>query len=617
MQAITPEAAAYRHPTHQSTPLHVVAQLVAATTSTTTSTNTTATTFVNIIQELLTAHPDAIRATDRYGHIPLHYAISNATSLATLPLRSAVVRVLLQHDPCRAYWLRNDVSFYNRDTNNNDMEVNTDDDDATDRLCSPLYHVLLHLPDDPTTGTKQHAPTVEWIRLLLDRGIPSTAPLVPNPGDGDAPLALLYRRFTRQFDRAEAFFAGDNSRPAVVQHRKHYTTAAGHTWKCIELVLLLQSSQEEQQASPLYRTVHRAVATGRTPPDVLRYMIETHAADVRIPDEHGKCPLHYAASAVTIPPSYSKYVLEELLYKYPEAAAKRDINDHTPLYLAITAGKQWVSGGVKALYDAYPEALQDIPLEPYPHIRAALHGADDHDDTEQYDAIVQVQQPDASIVQVVTSMWAHEEDAGVQMLGCVSIAGSLVQRYRVEHVALTALPAVVNAMKAHPNEAIVQEKACAAIAALSAADGQREVSLVATGAVAAVVGALQAHVSDATVQHTGCVALTRVCHTGPMHATVVASVSGLTALLNAMAAHPHDALVQIAACQALVALTQYTADTAWVPPLERSQAEPLLQTAVAQFHECAAAVETLRDRMQEDTEDEEEDHAAAAGEMEE
>ncbi len=43
---------------------------------------------------------------------------------------------------------------------------------------------------------------------------------VGNASDGDKPLALLYRRFTRQFGLAEKFFSGDNPRPEVVEHHR-------------------------------------------------------------------------------------------------------------------------------------------------------------------------------------------------------------------------------------------------------------------------------------------------------------------------------------------------------------------------------------------------------------
>jgi hypothetical protein len=91
---------------------------------------------------------------------------------------------------------------------------------------------------------------------------------------------------------------------------------------------------------------------------------------------------------------------------------------------------------------------------------------------EQHDAIMLVQQENVDVSEVVTSMWAHEEDAGVQMLGCVAISRLIATARHnsrddsangVMRIALSAVPAIVNAMKAHPNEVIVQEKACHAL----------------------------------------------------------------------------------------------------------------------------------------------------------
>jgi hypothetical protein len=121
---------------------------------------------------------------------------------------------------------------------------------------------------------------------------------------------------------------------------------------------------------------------------------------------------------------------------------------------------------------------------------------------EHHDAIMMVQQDDVAIFEIVSAMWAHEEDAGVQMLGCIAI-GKWSDFARTEtdrlRIALSTIAAVVNAMKAHPNEPVVQEKASSVLKKLACADGKREVSFVAAGAVAAVAGGMQAHVGDATV----------------------------------------------------------------------------------------------------------------------
>jgi hypothetical protein len=487
--------------------------------------------------------------------------------------------------------------------------------------CSPLYRVVQTVPDD---YTQQHAPTLEFLHLLLkamvSAGSSKGTPLVcvGNASDGDKPLALLYRRFTRQFDLAEKFFAGDNSRMEVVEHRRNYKTAAGNTWKMIEL--LLKQQEQTVTLKTVYRTVHRAVQ-GETPPDLLRYIVETNAEDLTVADEAGNLPLHYAAKSrppvcadkkTSFPAFYSKYVMDELLYKYPEAAAKPDASGNFPLTLAVQSGKQWIGGGIKSLYDAYPEALQQINVEEHPALRRALsmdYAALEEDDAvkeekvmdiirdEQHDAIMLVQQEHADISEVVTSMWAHEEDAGVQMLGCVAVSRLLQQTSDVMRIALTAIPAVVNAMKAHPNEVIVQEKACHALKAMAPADGQREVSFVASGAVAAIVGAMQAHVSDPGVQEEACGAIGCILHYGGAdRATVVASVSGLTAIVNAVAAHPSVRGVQRDGCQALRELTEYP--NANLPELPRSQTESLLEAAKKNFPEdCAEAVDLLLSRL--------------------
>jgi hypothetical protein len=332
--------------------------------------------------------------------------------------------------------------------------------------------------------------------------------------------------------------------------------------------------------------------------------------------------------------------MDELLYKFPEAAGMADAKGRFPLTLAVTAGKQWIGGGIKSLYDAYPAALQQLQLEEHPTLIRALSMAeaydDDNDDDDEdkdheskqgdqqqnqstngdnassleerlkgvvkdepHDAIMLVQEPNATIEEVTTSMWAHEEDAGVQMLGCVAIAKMLVGQTPVEvlRIALTAIASVVNAMKAHPNEIIVQDKACKALQGLAIADGYREVSMVASGAVAAAVGAMQAHVGDAGVQEQACLAVASILKQGGAdRATVVASVSGVTAILNAMAAHTMNVGVQVAGLQALTALMRHP--NANLPELPPAQTEPLLQMAQENFPaECGTLVNELSSRL--------------------
>lgn len=70
-------------------------------------------------------------------------------------------------------------------------------------------------------------------------------------------------------------------------------------------------------------------------------------------DIKGNLPLHYAAGYCNIkgksgssPESYSKYVIDELLYAYPEGAAVPNADGNLPIVLAIESGKKWIGGGM-------------------------------------------------------------------------------------------------------------------------------------------------------------------------------------------------------------------------------------------------------------------------------
>lgn len=156
-------------------------------------------------------------------------------------------------------------------------------------------------------------------------------------------------------------------------------------------------------------------------------------------------------------------------------------------------------------------------------------------------------------------------------------------------------------MKNHPNEPIVQEKACIALRLLAPADNYREVSFAASGAAASIVNAMQAHVSDAIVQQEACLALRQiVSYGGAERATVVASVSGITALQNAIGTHVDDEGVQREACLAIEVLTCFP--DANLPGKGVGgvgvQIVPLLEAAKSNFpQDCEEAVDTILSRL--------------------
>jgi hypothetical protein len=667
----------FRDARTRATPLHIVGQLVDIDQNMPSGKE-----LCLVLDKLVQLYPDALMLEDSAGNIPLHYAIAPQlshplSSSGMIPQDRRARGYFVQHfvqlqqqypqlsQVFETYWQRNDVVYQSNDSTG---------------WCSPLYRVLQTLEDDFDPS----GPTVDYVRVVLQAMSSSSSSSrlssddmagVGNASDGDKPLSLLYRRFTRQFDISEMFFAGDNSRPEVVQHRQRYKCAAGNTWKVIESCLLLGSGKSGGGDIVNGGIVHRAVQM-ETPPDLLRYIVETNAQDLTKVDAAGNLPLHYAAmvkppqikrinkgsansnssnnASGHFPAFYTKYVVDELLYKFPEAAGMANGNGLFPLTLAISSGKQWIGGGIRSLYEAYPQALEQINLDEHEDLQRVLsliqtptNGGDDAGDDgcgedagerketgptsdegleygdndaaalalkhkgvikdEHHDAIMLVQQPNVDIAEVTTSMWAHEEDAGVQMLGCIAIVKLLQQAMddppSVMRIALTATASVVNAMKAHPNEMVVQEKACLALNLLAPADGRREVSMVASGAVAAIVAAMQAHVGDANIQQEACAAISSIVrYGGGDRATVVASVSGVTAILNAIAAHSQVEGVQKEGCQALLSLTDYSqSGEANLPELPKTQTEPLLLQAKEEYPEsCGRLVDQLMERMRND-----------------
>jgi hypothetical protein len=606
--------ATYVHPTTKRTPLHIACSMVDLDDGVMTSlsdemilSSYDPCSVVTVIFTLIDTAPESISAKDSKGNIPLHYVLSRRGLENTLRLkvRAQVLAVLTRAKPevSQAYFLDPATVF---------------DTTETGRV-SPFYHILQTLPNDFNSD----GITVNYISSITSI-IPCLTG-ISNASDGDQPLALLYRRFTRQFDASEKFFPGDNSIPEVVEHRRKYKMAAGNTWKIIETLLRPPVTAD----SPIvnndsWRVVHRAIQV-ETPPDLLRYIIETNAEDLTQPDEYGNLPLHYAAKSIpqqsAFPAFYSKYVIDELLYKFPEAASIPDASGYYPLTLAVHTGKQWIGGGVKSLYDAYPEALGQIDLDAHASLRKALSfGADEkeaNDATleldegeealtskgvvrdEHHDAIMLVQQENIPIFEIVAVMWAHEEDGGVQMLSCVALSRHIdstksdLERIRI---ALSTIAAVVNAMKAHPNEPVVQEKACSVLKKLACADGYREISFVASGSIAAIVGAMQAHIVDASVQEEACASIAEIVRRGgEERATVVASVSGITAVINSLTAHPSHEGVQVEACRALKFITDFP--EAHVPDLPRAQMESLLEIAKKTSPACTENAEVLFNRL--------------------
>lgn len=637
--------ASYVDPNTRGTPLHVACSLGSARVDS----MKVAEAAVKCIRTIIDSSPGSISLRDNHDHVPLEGIFSAMAAAKGRDEDSAVLK--------SAYAFRMEVAKLLLSKNSSCVLLRGQN----------LYRIAESLPDD---CEQPLGPTAEFVKLLVDKGGASAQPSVRgerrSPNDDDDVLAMLYRRFVRQFDQSERFFEGDNSRPEVVRHREKFKNAAVNTFNIIELLLRQPKATAAAPSSPGgaagddgdldYLLVHNAVRSGTCAPDLLRYIVETNLEKVAEKDSRGNLPLHYAAgygentaangnsSPLAGPESYSKYVIDELLYAYPDGAAVENGDEALPITLAIESSKKWIGGGIRSLHEAYPEGIEHANLgDKHPLLHSMsfqttgedsvddtfneLGGNDDEEGTiatgvdggggrsrkrkakrkinkdESHDAIMFVQKSNAPVRDVITTMWANEDDGGVQMLGCTALANaakkaadSSSKDEAVASVALLGVTTAVNAMKNHPNEPVVQEKACAALTAMAPADGMREVSFAASGAIATTVCAMQAHVSDATVQREACRALRGIAAKGGAdRATTVASVSGFTALVNALGAHPNDVDVQKEACLCMEVLTSYP--DAYLPQLDE-QTDAYLQAAADKFPaECSAPAKAIRERL--------------------
>ena len=86
------------------------------------------------------------------------------------------------------------------------------------------------------------------------------------------------------------------------------------------------------------------------------------------------------------PSFYSKYVMDELLYKYPEGAMQYDSNQQYPLMIAIQSNKQWIGGGIQSLYDIYPNAViqqMSILQQQYPELYHVISTIEEKNNQQQ------------------------------------------------------------------------------------------------------------------------------------------------------------------------------------------------------------------------------------------
>ena len=216
------------------------------------------------------------------------------------------------------------------------------------------------------------------------------------------------------FERADSCISDFSSCPAE--------SAAASKAAALAASKHQESSLEDEDHSTTtgrkFRIVHASVAlTGYgCPPEMIRLAISVHPHQVCEMDEEGRLPIHVAAiAASSLMPShdapsldddsasiftsntFSSYtnvdvknpfdqIIRILLRHYPQSARiPHGINGRLPFALAVDAGRRTWDDGLKALFNAYPAAVEsrdDIAPQLYPNIFSLIGKAYDENEHE-------------------------------------------------------------------------------------------------------------------------------------------------------------------------------------------------------------------------------------------
>ena len=234
-------------------------------------------------------------------------------------------------------------------------------------------------------------PSTELVRmaLILIRASPTTVSVVTQSGfkrmtpfhlacEADADIKVL--RAMLETDPSLA------TRPCVQEEM--YTQGKSPVlmlWQANDNVmekmalLLLTAFEGHAVADPLpmHHILH-AACRERCPRDYLSRVMREYSCRTSQPDDRGNLPLHYAVRHASVESqAYTKFVVEELLKLYPEAASIEDDAGRLPLATALTGNSRltWYKGGIDKLVAANPEALYTLDEVDrlYPVLTSALH----------------------------------------------------------------------------------------------------------------------------------------------------------------------------------------------------------------------------------------------------
>ncbi len=165
--------------------------------------------------------------------------------------------------------------------------------------------------------------------------------------------------------------------------------------------------------------------------------------------------------------------------------------------------------------------------------------------------------PQADAPAIVQGMRAHSENAAVQQQACAALSSLAIKaENQVAIAAAGGIEAVLEGMKAHKEITNVQRSACGALSSL-AINKDNKLTIGAAGGIELVLQAMKTRKDSADVQRAACGALQVFALSNADNAVTISAAGGIEAIAAATTAHKGSAGVLEQACGALDSLSDY------------------------------------------------------------
>jgi len=313
------------------------------------------------------SHPEDLRWNDRYGSTALHI-LCQARSVDRPLLRA--VDAILQHDDARSGAAAVEQVI---------LQANV----AGWTALHFAVEKRLVFHDNYSTALilrlVRRCP--EAVSLRTQAGFRTKTPFhIACEADADyqvlkAMLTINPALATEPFVKRDVYSVAENPLQLLWKHNQYsYNGSSSRTMsssrhaaamrRTKEKMALLLQAAHYGTVGPLDRPFRllNAATSVRCPRDYFSQVLAEHEHQVGTPDEAGLYPLHYAVmNANPDSQSYTQFVVEALLERYPDASAVPDRDGRLPLHIAVSDTLMtWHKSAVREIVFANPNALRRV-----------------------------------------------------------------------------------------------------------------------------------------------------------------------------------------------------------------------------------------------------------------